>query len=63
MENFLQKGMAILRVGKLTHKFLFFASDNIMAAILLWRLITFYSCIVFGFYALKKNKKKLIDEY
>jgi len=34
---------------------LFFASNNIMAAILLWRLITFYSCIIFGFYAIKKN--------
>jgi len=34
---------------------LFFAPTNIMAAILLWRLITFYSCIVFGFYAIKKN--------
>lgn len=34
---------------------LFFATTNIMSGILLWRLITFYSCIVFGFYALKKN--------
>ena len=34
---------------------LFFASNNIMAALLLWRLITFYSCIVFGFYALRKS--------
>ena len=34
---------------------LFFASNNIMAAILLWRLITFYSCIIFGFYAFMKN--------
>ncbi|MCB2289241.1 flippase-like domain-containing protein [Clostridium sp. CS001] len=34
---------------------LFFMSTNIMAAILLWRLITFYSCIVFGFYAVMKN--------
>lgn len=34
---------------------LFFASTNIMAAILLWRIITFYSCIIFGFYAIKKN--------
>ncbi|WP_298844668.1 lysylphosphatidylglycerol synthase transmembrane domain-containing protein [Clostridium sp.] len=33
----------------------FFASYNIMAAILLWRLITFYSCIIFGFYFLRKN--------
>ncbi|MBW9155295.1 lysylphosphatidylglycerol synthase transmembrane domain-containing protein [Clostridium tagluense] len=34
---------------------LFFAANNIMAAILLWRLITFYSCIIFGFYAFMKN--------
>ncbi|MCB2293135.1 flippase-like domain-containing protein [Clostridium algoriphilum] len=34
---------------------LFFASNNIMAAILLWRLITFYSCIIFGFYAFMKD--------
>lgn len=34
---------------------LFFMSTNIMAAILLWRLITFYSCIVFGFYAVMKK--------
>jgi len=34
---------------------LFFASNNIMAAILLWRLITFYSCIIVGYYALKKS--------
>ncbi|MBU3177825.1 flippase-like domain-containing protein [Clostridium estertheticum] len=34
---------------------LFFAASNIMAGILLWRLITFYSCIIFGFYALKKK--------
>ena len=34
---------------------LFFVSNNIMAAILLWRLITFYSCIIFGFYAVMKN--------
>ena len=34
---------------------LFFASNNIMAAILLWRLITFYSCIIFGFYAFMKE--------
>ena len=34
---------------------LFFAANNIMAGILLWRLITFYSCIIFGYYALKKN--------
>ena len=34
---------------------LFFASNNIMAAILLWRLITFYSCIIFGFYAVMKD--------
>ncbi len=34
---------------------LFFAPNNIMAAILLWRLITFYSCIIFGFYAVMKN--------
>ena len=40
---------------------LFFASNNIMAAILLWRLITSYSCIIFSFYAfmrLLKNKQK-----
>lgn len=35
---------------------LFFISSNIMAAILLWRLITFYSCIIFGFYAVMKKK-------
>lgn len=34
---------------------MFFTSSNIMAAILLWRLVTFYSCIIFGFYGLKKN--------
>jgi len=34
---------------------LFFATNNIMAAILLWRLITFYSCIIFGFYAFMKE--------
>jgi len=34
---------------------LFFAANNIMAAILLWRLITFYSCIIFGFYAFMKD--------
>jgi len=34
---------------------LFFAANNIMAAILLWRLITFYSCIIFGFYAFMKK--------
>lgn len=34
---------------------LFFAANNIMAAILLWRLITFYSCIIFGFYAFMKE--------
>jgi uncharacterized protein (TIRG00374 family) len=34
---------------------LFFLSNNIMAAILLWRLITFYSCIIFGFYAVMRN--------
>ncbi|MBU3111582.1 lysylphosphatidylglycerol synthase transmembrane domain-containing protein [Clostridium lacusfryxellense] len=34
---------------------LFFASNNIMAAILLWRVITFYSCIIFGFYAFMKD--------
>ena len=34
---------------------LFFASTNIMAGILLWRIITFYSCILFGYYSLKKN--------
>lgn len=34
---------------------LFFVSNNIMAAILLWRLITFYSCIIFGFYTFMKN--------
>ncbi|MGH4126107.1 MAG: lysylphosphatidylglycerol synthase transmembrane domain-containing protein [Clostridium sp.] len=34
---------------------LFFVANNIMAAILLWRLITFYSCIIFGFYAFMKN--------
>jgi len=34
---------------------LFFASNNILAAILLWRLITFYSCIIFGFYAFMKE--------
>jgi uncharacterized protein (TIRG00374 family) len=34
---------------------LFFASYNIMAAILLWRLITFYSCIIFGSYAVMKK--------
>ncbi|WP_291632708.1 lysylphosphatidylglycerol synthase transmembrane domain-containing protein [Clostridium sp.] len=34
---------------------LFFASNNIMAAILLWRLITFYSCIIFGAYAFMKD--------
>ncbi|MBU3093435.1 flippase-like domain-containing protein [Clostridium sp. CM028] len=34
---------------------LFFVSNNIMAAILLWRIITFYSCIIFGFYATVKN--------
>jgi uncharacterized protein (TIRG00374 family) len=34
---------------------LFFMSTNIMAAILLWRVITFYSCIVFGFYAVMKK--------
>ncbi|GCD08497.1 lysylphosphatidylglycerol synthase transmembrane domain-containing protein [Clostridium tagluense] len=34
---------------------LFFATNNIMAAILLWRLITFYSCIIFGFYAFMKK--------
>ncbi|MGK0469337.1 lysylphosphatidylglycerol synthase transmembrane domain-containing protein [Clostridium sp.] len=34
---------------------LFFLSNNIMAAILLWRVITFYSCIIFGFYAVMKN--------
>jgi uncharacterized protein (TIRG00374 family) len=33
----------------------FFASNNIMAAILLWRLITFYSCIIFGSYAVMKK--------
>ncbi|MBU3181289.1 lysylphosphatidylglycerol synthase transmembrane domain-containing protein [Clostridium psychrophilum] len=42
---------------------LFFAANNIMAAILLWRLITFYSCIIFGFHALKKNKEKLVDTH
>lgn len=34
---------------------LFFLSNNIMAAILLWRLITFYSCIIFGFYAVMRD--------
>jgi uncharacterized protein (TIRG00374 family) len=34
---------------------LFFVSNNIMAAILLWRLITFYSCIIFGSYAVMKK--------
>jgi uncharacterized protein (TIRG00374 family) len=34
---------------------LFFLSNNIMAGILLWRIITFYSCIIFGFYAVMKN--------
>lgn len=34
---------------------LFFASNNIMAAILLWRLITFYSCIIFGFYSVMRD--------
>jgi len=34
---------------------LFFATNNIMAAILLWRIITFYSCIIFGFYAFMKE--------
>lgn len=34
---------------------LFFIANNIMAAILLWRLITFYSCITFGFYAVIKK--------
>lgn len=34
---------------------LFFVFNNIMAAILLWRLITFYSCIIFGFYAVMKD--------
>ncbi|MEK6263275.1 MAG: flippase-like domain-containing protein [Clostridium sp.] len=34
---------------------LFFLSNNIMAAILLWRVITFYSCIIFGFYAVMRN--------
>jgi uncharacterized protein (TIRG00374 family) len=34
---------------------LFFISNNIMAAILLWRLITFYSCIIFGCYAVMKK--------
>ena len=34
---------------------LFFAPNNIMAAILLWRLITFYSCIIFGFYAVMRD--------
>lgn len=34
---------------------LFFAANNIMAAILVWRLITFYSCIIFGFYAFMKE--------
>jgi len=34
---------------------LFFATNNILAAILLWRIITFYSCIIFGFYAFMKD--------
>ncbi|MCJ7690828.1 MAG: flippase-like domain-containing protein [Clostridiaceae bacterium] len=34
---------------------LFFLRNNIMAAILLWRVITFYSCIIFGFYAVMKD--------
>jgi len=34
---------------------LFFATNNIMAAILVWRLVTFYSCIIFGFYAFMKE--------
>ncbi len=34
---------------------LFFLSNNIMVAILLWRLITFYSCIIFGVHAVIKN--------
>jgi uncharacterized protein (TIRG00374 family) len=33
----------------------FFASNNIMAAILLWRLITFYSCIILGSFATMKK--------
>jgi len=33
----------------------FFAANNIMAAIMLWRVITFYSCIVFGSYAVMKK--------
>lgn len=33
----------------------FFISNNIMAAILLWRLITFYSCIILGSYAVMKD--------
>lgn len=35
---------------------LFFIASNIMAAILLWRLVTFYSCIIFGFYAVMKKE-------
>jgi uncharacterized protein (TIRG00374 family) len=33
----------------------FFASNNIISAIILWRIITFYSCIIFGSYAVMKK--------
>lgn len=40
---------------------LFFNKNNIMTGILLWRLLTFYSCIIFGAYAAVKivNTKKM----
>lgn len=34
---------------------LFFREDNILTGILLWRIVTFYSCIIFGSYFLMKN--------
>lgn len=38
---------------------LFFASENVKPAMLLWRFITYYSCIIFGvFFAIKIRKNQ-----
>ncbi|KYH32048.1 hypothetical protein CLTEP_22930 [Clostridium tepidiprofundi DSM 19306] len=43
---------------------LFFSKKNIMSAILLWRLLTFYSCIIFGSFAVMNlsSSEKLLEK-
>jgi len=43
---------------------LFFSKKNIMSAILLWRLLTFYSCIIFGSFAVMNlsSSEKLLKK-